>query len=162
MQIVGWVNVTGGKNQPLQTLAANIGGKHWRQTWALKQRRDKAAIIWPCRRVRVFALHSYRLKPRSRGAFFFAVAAALPSEDGRVHAGRQASQHHAPAWGVPVVGCKQTHFVTGSWRGRGPPSSDTTTTLRTMTSRVCALRLQITRSGLMIRSCMMASLRGLI
>ena len=125
-QIVGWVNVTRRKNQPLQI-------------WTLKKRGGKAALIWPCRRARVFALHSYRLQPRrSCGAFFFAVAAARSPEDGRVHAQRQASHYHAPAREVPVVGCKQTHLVTQSWHGRRPPPSDTTTTFRTMTRRVCA------------------------
>src|SRR5262245_61571176 len=61
-QIVGWVSVTSRRNLPLQICT-------------LKKRRDKAALIWPCRRVRISALHSYPLQPRSRGAFF--VAAVL-------------------------------------------------------------------------------------
>ena len=62
-QLDGWVNVTSGKIQPLQI-------------WTLKKRKDKAALIWPCRRVSMFALHSYPLQPRSRGAFFFAPCVA--------------------------------------------------------------------------------------
>jgi hypothetical protein len=55
-QILGRVNVTKRKNLPLQI-------------WTLKKRRDKAALIWPCRRVRVLALHSYPSAPLARGFF---------------------------------------------------------------------------------------------
>jgi hypothetical protein len=56
-QMDGWVNVTRGKNQP-------------RQIWTLKKRRDKAALIWPCRRVTMFPLHSYPLSPARAGLSF--------------------------------------------------------------------------------------------
>jgi hypothetical protein len=81
-QIVGWVNLAGRTNLPQQ-----IG--------ALTKRRDKAALIWPCRRVRLLALHSYPSAPLARG-FLFAVAAELPREIGedwpgaRTHRGRAA------------------------------------------------------------------------
>src|SRR5262245_28162879 len=56
-QIVGWVNVTRRTNLPLQ-----IG--------TLTKRRDKAALIWSCRRVRVLALHSYPSARLTRGFLF--------------------------------------------------------------------------------------------
>src|SRR5262249_49166644 len=60
-QIVDWVSMTNRKNLPLQI-------------WTLKKRRNKAALIWPCRRVRISALHSYPLQPRTRAGFFVAAA----------------------------------------------------------------------------------------
>ena len=65
-QMVGWVNVTRRKNQPLQI-------------WRLKKRRGKAALIWPCRRVRMFPLHSYPLSPARAGLSFFAPFVGPPT-----------------------------------------------------------------------------------
>ena len=56
-QMDRWVNVTKLKNRLLQI-------------WRLEKRRGKAALIWPCRCVTMFPLHSYPLSP-VRGAFFF-------------------------------------------------------------------------------------------
>jgi hypothetical protein len=71
VQIVGLVNVTRRTNQPLQI-------------WRLKKRRGKAALISPRRLVRLFALHSYPLQPRSRGALFLLLP-PLPPEDRHAH-----------------------------------------------------------------------------
>ena len=57
-QMDDWVNVTKLKNRSLQV-------------WRLEKRRGKAALIWPCRRVTIFALHSYPLSPARAGLSFF-------------------------------------------------------------------------------------------
>jgi hypothetical protein len=134
-QIVGWVNVTRRKNQPLQI-------------WTLKKRGGKAALIWPCRRAMVFALHSYRLQPRSRGAFFFRCCRSSVAR--RWARPRWTASFSASCSSVRCAGCwMQTNTRRHTaCRGRGPLSSDTTTTCRTMTSRVhgrfvCKLRAAV-------------------
>ena len=135
VQMDDWVNVTKLKNRPLQI-------------WRLEKRRGKAALIWPCRRARVFALHSYRLQPRSPGAFFFRCCRSSVAR--RWARPRWTASFSASCSSVRCAGCwMQTNTRRHTaCRGRGPLSSDTTTTCRTMTSRVrdrfvCKLRAAV-------------------
>ena len=87
---------------------SNLRSVTRRKNQSKETKKANAALIWPCRRVTIFALHNYPLQPRSRGAFFF--LCAVNSAARRIGRGTAVAQGCAGAYRVSVLPVREDAF----------------------------------------------------